>query len=67
MADDDLSYYLDRARQEAQAAEAAAVPEAATAHRTLSVRYSAKALLAGVALEEEQPAFSNADWTKDAE
>lgn len=61
MGDDDLSYYLGRARQEAQAAEVTTVPEAAAIHRALSVRYSAKALLAGVFVEKEPHAFSQAE------
>jgi hypothetical protein len=41
--DDDLPFYEERARQEIAAAEAAATPEAASAHRLLAIEYEAHA------------------------
>ncbi len=50
MIDDDgeAGYFLRRARQEAQLALASVTQAAASAHRTLSNHYAAKALLAHV-------------------
>ena len=46
MADSDTDYYLQRAEQEAVLAIRAEHPKAAAAHRDLSVRYSAYAVIA---------------------
>jgi hypothetical protein len=43
MSDDDVSYYEERARQEAQAAERAESETAASAHRLLALEYEAHA------------------------
>lgn len=51
----DLLYFMRRAREEAHSALKADKPEAAAAHRGLSIRYSAKAVMA--IAEEEQSAF----------
>lgn len=46
--DEEAAYFLRRARQEAELAAVSASPKAASAHRILSLSYSAKALLAHV-------------------
>lgn len=46
MANGDTEYYLQRAEQEALLAIQADHPKAAAAHRSLSVRYSARAAMA---------------------
>ena len=48
----ELDYCLRRAREEARKASASDVPEAASVHRTLSMRYSARALLLSAAESE---------------
>jgi hypothetical protein len=55
--DDEAAYFLARARQEAEAAAASAHPTAASAHRILSMNYSAKALLAHVDADDGRGAF----------
>ena len=42
MSTEDLEYYERRAREETDAAEAAASPEAASAHRLLAIQYEAQ-------------------------
>jgi hypothetical protein len=51
MSNENLRYYEERARQEAQAAESAADPTAASAHRLLAIEYEAQAK----ALRDEVP------------
>jgi hypothetical protein len=46
MADSDADYYRQRAEQEVLLAVQADHPKAAAAHRSLSVRYSARAAMA---------------------
>ncbi len=55
-AETDLVYFMRRAREEAHSALKADKPEVAAAHHGLSVRYSAKALLAHIE-REDAPAF----------
>ena len=43
MSNDDIRYYEQRARQEAEAAEKAAEKTAASAHRLLAIEYEAHA------------------------
>ncbi len=45
MTDPDTQYLMTRARQEAALAARAKHPSAAAAHRTLSLRYSARAVM----------------------
>lgn len=54
-AESDLVYFMRRAREEAHSALKADKPEAAAAHRGMSVRYSAKALMAMT--QDDRPAF----------
>ena len=54
MSGTELEYCLKRARQEAHSALKTNVPEAAAAHQSLSVRYSARALLLRVQDTEER-------------
>ena len=53
MADSDTDYFLDRAEQEVVLAIQADHPKAAAAHRELSVRYSACAVIAIVNEQDE--------------
>jgi len=52
MNDRELNYCLRRAREEARKADSTDVPAAASIHRSLAMRYSARALLLGAAESE---------------
>lgn len=53
MTSQDVDYCLLRARQEAQKALKCQCSEAASAHRSLSMRYSTRALMLSVAENED--------------
>ena len=48
----ELDYCLRRAREETRKADTAKIPEAASVHRSLAMRYSARALLLSAAESE---------------
>jgi hypothetical protein len=50
----EANYYVERARQEAALASQADHPKAAAAHRTLSLRYSTRAVIS-IAGEKDCP------------
>lgn len=50
----DANYYIERARREAALAVQAGHPKAAAAHRTLSLRYSTRAVIS-IAGEKDCP------------
>jgi hypothetical protein len=54
MTDSDTDYYLERARQEAVRAIQADHPSAAAVHKSLSARYSARAVI-GIVNDQDNP------------